>query len=408
MGTIYEALIEALKQFWKSIEQSFNWAFSEKINMIIHDTLNGTLKNIDFKIKDSLNMFTEIELLPKLLAFVTSVGMILIITKSIWEILQLYIFRTEGQLPQTNVPTFLSRIVIAIIFTFLSPFVATLSFQLGTATSSELIQYVFTEDIQELYSKELLLDMDDYGIKFKTACWYEGNQDVEPNETGVSPNGYFEDTRQLGVTYKLPINTLYPANHELNTGEKMTMLYKRYCRPVNADLNKPISDDVNISVPRYPNTIFDTVKNNVTFDEAYTATHSSNGLISTITIIGLIIFPIIFLIQMAVRVAELGFSIIVSPMFAFSYVNDTKSQAIKIWTQNIVSIALTQAGQTMLFILFVTTYATTGGLLSLGFGLLMIRSPHMIKEWTQASGTGGVASGLGGAVGGVVGKMFRR
>jgi hypothetical protein len=135
----------------------------------------------------------------------------------------------------------------------------------------------------------------------------------------------------------------------------------------------------------------------------YEDTKLSESLINvTFMIILMIILAILFLvllIQMAIRYAELGFSFAIAPIIIATNLSDNFNLLPGFW-RNLMSIIFTQGVQ-ILLILFMTKFFANGSMweidkimYGIGYMILVVKSPHVVKELMYSSGTGSAVTGM--------------
>lgn len=107
----------------------------------------------------------------------------------------------------------------------------------------------------------------------------------------------------------------------------------------------------------------------------------------------------ILLIQMAIRFAELGFALAIAPICIATNVSDNMNLLPGFW-KNLLSIIFTQSVQ-ILLILFMAKFFSQGSIwdaqkimFGIGYMVLVVKSPHVVKELMYSSGTGRTASGV--------------
>ena len=108
----------------------------------------------------------------------------------------------------------------------------------------------------------------------------------------------------------------------------------------------------------------------------------------------------ILLIQMAIRFAELGFALAIAPICIATNLSDNFNLLPGFW-KNLMSIIFTQSVQ-ILLILFMAKFFSEGSIwdaekimFGIGYMILVVKSPHVVKELMYSSGTGRTAGGIG-------------
>lgn len=107
----------------------------------------------------------------------------------------------------------------------------------------------------------------------------------------------------------------------------------------------------------------------------------------------------IFFIQLAIRYAEIAFMVIIGPIVAATIINK-EFNLFPIWWRHLLSVVFTQAIQVlMMVILFNILYSMAAFnanhnipilqnfILGVGFVILIIRTPHFLKQWMYSSGS---------------------
>lgn len=135
-----------------------------------------------------------------------------------------------------------------------------------------------------------------------------------------------------------------------------------------------------------------------------TLTQASEGAKYVITMSLILCFVMIcgcaiFFIQMSIRYAEIAFMVIVGPIVAATILNK-EFNFFPIWWRHLLSVIFTQAIQVLLIvILFNILYTLTAFnanhnipilqnfILGVGFVVLIIRTPHFLKQWMYSSGS---------------------
>jgi hypothetical protein len=123
----------------------------------------------------------------------------------------------------------------------------------------------------------------------------------------------------------------------------------------------------------------------------------------TFMVILCLIIAILFfvlLIQMAIRFAELGFSFAIAPVVIATNVSDDLNLLPGFW-KNLLSLIFTQSVQ-ILIVLFMLKFFSKGSIwdpqkimYGIGFMVLAVKSPHIVKELMYSSGAGRTISGIG-------------
>jgi hypothetical protein len=113
----------------------------------------------------------------------------------------------------------------------------------------------------------------------------------------------------------------------------------------------------------------------------------------------LAILFLILLIQMAIRFAELGFALAIAPICIATNLSDNFNLLPGFW-KNLLSIIFTQSVQIML-VLFMAKFFAAGDMWSpqkimygIGYMILVVKSPHVVKELMYSSGSGRAAGGM--------------
>ncbi|MED4587873.1 conjugal transfer protein TrbL family protein [Priestia flexa] len=108
----------------------------------------------------------------------------------------------------------------------------------------------------------------------------------------------------------------------------------------------------------------------------------------------------VMLIQMAIRFAELGFALAIAPLCIATNLSDNFNLLPGFW-RNLISIVFTQGVQVML-VLFMAKFFSEGSIwdaskimYGIGFMILVVKSPAVVKELMYSSGTGRTAAGIG-------------
>lgn len=122
----------------------------------------------------------------------------------------------------------------------------------------------------------------------------------------------------------------------------------------------------------------------------------------------------ILLIQMAIRFAELGFALAIAPICIASNMSDNFNLLPSFW-RNLLSIIFTQSVQ-ILLVLFMSKFFSEGSIwesgkimFGIGYMILVVKSPSIIKELMYSSGTGRTVGGIGsGAVSTVAKSVIRK
>jgi hypothetical protein len=107
----------------------------------------------------------------------------------------------------------------------------------------------------------------------------------------------------------------------------------------------------------------------------------------------------ILLIQMAIRFAELGFALAIAPICIATNLSDNFNLLPGFW-KNLMSIIFTQSVQ-ILLVLFMAKFFSDGSIwdsqkimFGIGYMILVVKSPHVVKELMYSSGTGRTAGGV--------------
>jgi hypothetical protein len=108
----------------------------------------------------------------------------------------------------------------------------------------------------------------------------------------------------------------------------------------------------------------------------------------------------VLLTQMAIRFAELGFSFAIAPIIIATNLSDDLNLLRGFW-KNLLSLIFTQSVQ-ILIILFMLKFFSQGSIwdpqkimYGIGFMILAVKSPHIVKELMYSSGAGRTVSGIG-------------
>ncbi|MCF7625457.1 hypothetical protein CQ056_24045 [Peribacillus simplex] len=108
----------------------------------------------------------------------------------------------------------------------------------------------------------------------------------------------------------------------------------------------------------------------------------------------------VMLIQMAIRFAELGFALAIAPICIATNLSDNMNLLPGFW-KNLLSIIFTQSVQ-ILLILFMCKFFSNGSIweadkimFGIGYMILVVKSPQVVKELMYSTGTGRTAGGIG-------------
>jgi hypothetical protein len=136
------------------------------------------------------------------------------------------------------------------------------------------------------------------------------------------------------------------------------------------------------------------------YDETKIQEAEINLIFMCILALILAILFFILLIQMAIRFAELGFALAIAPICIATNLSDNFNLLPSFW-KNLMSIIFTQAVQIML-VLFMAKFFSEGSIwdaekimFGIGYMILVIKSPHVVKELMYSSGTGRSVGGMG-------------
>lgn len=141
---------------------------------------------------------------------------------------------------------------------------------------------------------------------------------------------------------------------------------------------------------------FDTFKYDQT--KIQEATINLTFMVILCLIIAILFF--VLLIQMAIRFAELGFSFAIAPIIIATNLSDDINLLPGFW-KNLLSLIFTQSIQ-ILITLFMLKFFSNGSIwdpqkimYGIGFMILAVKSPHIVKELMYSSGAGRTVSGIG-------------
>lgn len=119
------------------------------------------------------------------------------------------------------------------------------------------------------------------------------------------------------------------------------------------------------------------------------------------TILSLIIAVLfcVLLVQMAIRMAELGFALTIAPIVIATNLSDNFNLLPGFW-RNLLSVIFTQAVQ-MLLLLLMAKFFSEGSIwetdkimFGIGYLVLVVKSPHVVKELMYSTGTGRAVGGI--------------
>jgi len=135
-----------------------------------------------------------------------------------------------------------------------------------------------------------------------------------------------------------------------------------------------------------------------------------NGILSLI--LGILFFIMLF--QLAIRYAEMAFAVCIAPIVIATALTDNFNMLPGFW-RNLLSVIFTQAIQILLISLMANMFIDTsvwernGILYALGFMFLIVKTPHMLKEYMYSSGSGKTTVNMGaGAFSTMAKEVFRR
>lgn len=135
-----------------------------------------------------------------------------------------------------------------------------------------------------------------------------------------------------------------------------------------------------------------------------------SGLLSLI--LGILFFIMLF--QLAIRYAEMAFAVCIAPIVIATALTDNFNMLPGFW-RNLLSVIFTQAIQILLISLMANMFIDTsvwernGILYALGFMFLIVKTPHMLKEYMYSSGSGKTTVNMGaGAFSTMAKEVFRR
>lgn len=121
----------------------------------------------------------------------------------------------------------------------------------------------------------------------------------------------------------------------------------------------------------------------------------------------------VLLIQMAIRFAELGFALAIAPICIATNMSDNFNLLPSFW-RNLLSLIFTQAVQ-ILLVLFMSKFFSEGSIwesgkimFGIGYMILVVKSPSIVKELMYSSGTGRTIGGLSSGVASTVAKTVIR
>lgn len=127
-----------------------------------------------------------------------------------------------------------------------------------------------------------------------------------------------------------------------------------------------------------------------------------------VLLVVLAIICLIIIIQMAVRSAEFAFLVIIGPLVAVTIVNKEMNFFSR-WWRSLLAVIFTQSIQALFFVTafqLIASASIANLLAIIGFLVLTLRAPQMVKEWLQSSnsiGGGSAAVGVSAARGAVEG-----
>jgi hypothetical protein len=118
----------------------------------------------------------------------------------------------------------------------------------------------------------------------------------------------------------------------------------------------------------------------------------------------------VMLIQMAIRFAELGFALAIAPICIATNLSDNFNLLPGFW-RNLMSIIFTQAVQIML-ILFMCKFFADGSIwdakkimYGIGFMILVVKSPAVVKELMYSTGAGRTTAGMASGAASTIAKQ---